>query len=720
MYKKIIAISLLFLFIFISPIKIEATSDAVMITANPGEDASSQIGISWHMDVDKTKGKVIYTKKTDTNWEDSQEVFGEKEVITVFHGRTFLHYTALLVNLDSDTEYMYKVGQDNLSEEYYFKTAGKDSFNFLWVSDWHAYAPLPTRTNNVTKVIDYSLIHEPDIDFIFSTGDDNAYGSDYEAYLYVHSKPQYKNFLWASTVGNHDIMNNVVVDGKKLPDTDDFFVKTHNLPKNGYAGQEGASYFFKYGSVLFIVLNSEDIKKKTPLAKVKEWVKEVIDNNPSQYIAVAMHYQWFDGRRGSISAQYNDWKDFFDENNVDLAMAGNNHVYLKTKGRIYDGKPTNTEKGTVYMQVPSSDGERGVVIGDLTQNTDIIDMTWSQGTNTIGAIIVNVTKEGIETRLIDGHGRIRDENSFNSRYKDYDFDKESFLESIQFYQDPDNADNVIINADEEGLKFIDRIEYYEEEKLLDTNYFYQIKDTSFLLKGVNNFNKLKAKVIFLDGTSSEELLFNNEYYQLENLKVERKENKLELSWDYFGNDEFNIYVYDENQFLKEVNVNEKSIEFSNINLNTTFTIKPEKNSSINYYNVKYNIFGDANLDNEVDLEDAELLMDYLLGKIDLDEEVIDYLDIDSDGEITLIDLTYIHLYTNNVSQIKTKKKFNVTFYDEKGTIIEKFEVYRGNSILPPDISTFGEYRLLGWDKDLNNISKDLEVRPILTLVGEKQ
>ena len=172
--------------------------------------------------------------------------------------------------------------------------------------------------------------------------------------------------------------------------------------------------------------------------------------------------------------------------------------------------------------------------------------------------------------------------------------------------------------------------------------------------------------------------------------------------------------------FKEVNVNEKSIEFSNINLNTTFTIKPEKNSSINYYNVKYNIFGDANLDNEVDLEDAELLMDYLLGKIDLDEEVIDYLDIDSDGEITLIDLTYIHLYTNNVSQIKTKKKFNVTFYDEKGTIIEKFEVYRGNSILPPDISTFGEYRLLGWDKDLNNISKDLEVRPILTLVGEKQ
>lgn len=720
MRKKMMIISLLFLFVYLMPVKVGASSDAVMITANPGEDASNEIGLSWHMDVDKKNGKAIYTKKTDVDWNEAQEVFGEKEIVTVFHGRTFLHYTVLLTDLDSDTEYKYKVGQDNLSEEYYFKTAGKDSFNFLWVSDWHAYAPLPVRTDNVTKVIDFALIHEPDIDFIFSTGDDNAYGSDYEAYLYTHSKPQYKNFLWASTVGNHDIINNVSVDGKKLPNTDDFFVKTHNLPKNGYAGQEGASYFYKYGPALFIVLNNEDIKKKTPLKDVQAWVKEVIDNNPAQYIAVAMHYQWFDGRSGATNAQYNDWKDFFVENNVDLAMAGNNHVYLKTKGRIYNGKATNEDKGTVYMQVPSSDGDRGVVIGDLTRNTDIIEMTWSQGVRTIGAIIVNVTQDGVETRLIDGNGRIRDESSFNSRYQDYNFDKDLFLQELEFFSDPNNERNVIINSNEEGLKFTDRIEYYEEETLLDTNYFNQIKDTSFTLKGVNDFNNLKAKVIFLDGTILERVFFNSEYYELENLKISRKENNLELSWDYFGEDDFKMYIYNKDELLKEVNVSDKSAEFSNLDLDVILTIKPELDSSVNYYNVRYNIYGDANLDNKTDIKDAQLVMDYLSGKASLAPDVVEHLDIDNDGEVTLIDLTYIHLYANNLSEIKTKRKLVVNFYDQNDILIESLEVYRGNSILAPSYHHLESCLFIGWDKNLNNISVNLEVRPILVLAGEEQ
>lgn len=716
MIKRVVLMSILTLCILALPVNLKANSEPYMITANPGEDAASQMGISWHTDTSITKGKVIYTKKDDENWDNAVTITARYDLITIFYTGDIHHFTAEIDDLEATTEYKYKVGYDDvLSEDYYFKTAGSDEFNFLWVSDWHAWRGQKRRVDNVTNLIKYMRIHEPDIDFIVSTGDDNTYGSDYEAYVYTHEQQQYQDFMWASTVGNHDVMNSHAQTSAKLgPNSDEFFISTHNLPKNGYEGQEGASYFFKNGPMLFIVLNNEDINKnqKAGLPKIKQWVKKVIDENPAQYVMVMMHYQWFDGRTGATNAQYNDWRDFFDENKVDFAMAGNNHVYLRTD-RVYDNEATGTTQGTVYLQAPSSDGERGVIIKDHTRNTHIINHIWSQGTMTIGGIIVNVTKEKLEIKLVDGRGNIRDEASFLSRYHDYEFDKEKFKESLTIY--PKDESNLVL-AEEEGLKFVERIEYYQNDQLIKTNQFHHISHLAFDLGVLNNLNGITAKIKYYDGTADEVELNNKNFYNLENVHIITNNEVSELNWDYDGEENFPLYLYQGKEFIKQVNSKDKSTILPNYNLDETLTIKPKENSDIDYYNIKYNVFGDLNYDGRIDLFDAELMLDLLVTQ--KGNTISDFYDINKDGILSIIDLTYIHLYANDLIDSIIHESYTVNFYDLDGNIFETKIVKRGDDIIPPTFDSLKEgYIVVGFDKSLNNISCNLEVKPIILKQG---
>jgi hypothetical protein len=59
------------------------------------------------------------------------------------------------------------------------------------------------------------------------------------------------------------------------------------------------------------------------------------------------------------------------------------------------------------MEVPSSDGDRGVEAGTLTYNTEKLAYTYSSHTSsgngqvkTIGCVLVKVNAEGITTKLV--------------------------------------------------------------------------------------------------------------------------------------------------------------------------------------------------------------------------------------------------------------------------------------------------------------------------------
>jgi len=387
------------------------------IVTNPGEDASAQMNIGWHSDMDATNCFVTCAKKSDADWAHATNVRGACEASSIFNGvssktpsgadftenAVFLDWGGTLTNLEPDTEYMYKVcaAPGACSPVHCFKTAGAEAFSFFWIGDFHTYTPLGGRLRNAVKLINAAVVIDPGIDFIFSTGDVVAWGGSYSFWRTLYEQDFVRNYMFANVLGNHDAMTRT---GQTSPD---FFRVANNFPRNGYAGQEGVCYWFIYGKVLFITLNNEAmVKNPAGEQAARDWAAQVIKRLKGryEYIFLCEHYQWFDGRAGKTS-WYANWKDFCDEHKVALALSGNNHIYERSRPLCHD-RVVADGQGTIYMAVPSSDGERGVKAGTLTNNTEKLAYTYSSQSSTngqvktIGGVLVKVGAESLTTRLV--------------------------------------------------------------------------------------------------------------------------------------------------------------------------------------------------------------------------------------------------------------------------------------------------------------------------------
>ncbi len=234
-------------------------------------------------------------------------------------------------------------------------------------------------------------------DLMLHLGDVCAWGGSYSFWQQLYDEPAFKNYSWAGLNGNHDNMDRTGKRNNPL-----FFRNVNNAPLNGYEGMEGVCYWFRYGDVLFIALNSEAMRSDEGLAAAQAWVREVVQQHPAPYVVVMEHYQWFFGQSGKDS-QYGRWRELFDELGVDIALGANNHRYVSTPP-LRDGRVVAPGEGTVYVQTPSSDDDRGETIGELEYNADIIQTRWAEGPHTVGAMIMDVTPERITLTLHDRHG----------------------------------------------------------------------------------------------------------------------------------------------------------------------------------------------------------------------------------------------------------------------------------------------------------------------------
>ena len=239
------------------------------------------------------------------------------------------------------------------------------------------------------------------MDWVLHLGDICAWGGSYSFWKNLYGMQWFRDYMWAGVNGNHDNMS------RKYELTNEYFRNSAAYPLNGYPGEMGVCYWFKYGEALFIMLNSESMRTQEGLEAAQEWFKSVVENNPSKYIIVCEHYQWFFGTDGADS-QIARWSQLFDKYGVDLALAGNNHIYVRTNA-LYNKEETDGSRGTVYIQTPSSDNERGQAMKpELTHNKEIIKCRWTEGPKTVGAMSIKVFPTHIELALLDRNGTVID------------------------------------------------------------------------------------------------------------------------------------------------------------------------------------------------------------------------------------------------------------------------------------------------------------------------
>lgn len=446
------------------------------VTACPAENCENAINISWATDTSVKRTVVEITPVSDSEWKKSSFHLFESRLCTTYDsvyskgpkGENFYEdvvinkYNASIAGLKADTRYKYRVypllcsnladgavvGENYISgieskgkyskcrellcDTYhtgvrYFKTSGAKEWEACIISDFHVYSPIYGRTEAAMAMIstvekyagnngETVREHESDsfpFDWILHLGDITAWGGSYSFWKNLYTEQPFKRYMWAGVNGNHDNMTR-----NYDRTTNEFFRDAAAYPMNGYEGEMGVCYHFRYGDVLFIMLNNENMRSDEGLAAAQKWVSKVVEENPAPYTVVCEHYQWFFGNDGKES-QYSRWSKLFDELGVNLALAGNNHIYVSTPA-LYDGKPLGQVKsgkieqnttGTVYIQTPSSDNERGVAFDasvPLQYSADKIKFRWSEGPNTVGAMHMKVTPEKMVLTLLDRNGNVLD------------------------------------------------------------------------------------------------------------------------------------------------------------------------------------------------------------------------------------------------------------------------------------------------------------------------
>ena len=403
------------------------------ISSGPGEDASVSMRISWACDTTVGETFVRLTEASDKKWKDAHDIDASQHRRNdVFHGvfstaadgkdlyedAIFIKCGAALDDLKPDTDYKYLIVEKKgdkavaRSSEHHFRTAGADSWSACIISDFHSYPPLPARLDAAMGMIDTMQDIDPSLDWILSPGDVVAWGGSYSFWRRLFEEDNFNEFFWARVNGNHDnwTRESQITHDYNIPN--DYFLGTSYYPRNGYDEEYGVCYHFRYGNTLFVMLNTEDMEEGKEFDAAEAWVRNCINlarasENPPTFVVVCEHYEWFTGTHGR-SVEYARWHKVFDELGVDLALAGNNHVYVRTYP-LYDDKVTDGTTGTVYLQTSASDNDRGRSLSDATlQNADKIAVRWTEGTHSVSAVHMDVNPERMTLTLYDRHGNAVD------------------------------------------------------------------------------------------------------------------------------------------------------------------------------------------------------------------------------------------------------------------------------------------------------------------------
>lgn len=512
------------------------------ISTNPAEDCNTSMNINYHLPVGVSGSYVYYTLKSDTNWENKIKVMPEKE----FENKAFTQKNAIgsdlvqvnvtLTNLTPGTEYMYKVYCGSVeSDTYYFKT-GDQYFSFIWTSDFHSYYDDARRLKAATEGIDACLELNGGADFIFSTGDTIAHGGTYQWWEQVSNIHWMKEYMFCSTLGNHDWMtkSGTTVD---LGASHNFFSANFNNPKNGYSGQENVCYYFYYGDAIFICLNTEEYSTAQ-----YNWCEEVLKNCDAQYIFMFQHYQAINKAGGFNSSGYTRWHDLCDKYGVDVFFSGNSHVYIRTRS-IYKG--AENSRGTVYMVAPSSDGERGEDMVDITSNKDLIAKNWAGGSKQVANSIVKVSATGVTIKLINRDGSNLDFVSIptkrcsSSRISvplPEDFDKAAFESEISFANNTADLSGPYIRHPENAADYIkwvtvknkDTGDIYYNEGLVAGKA--KSKMANYPIREVVNLEVTYRYVDNSETTYETTFVSRTSYGTFKNLKSSLVDEGLKLTW----------------------------------------------------------------------------------------------------------------------------------------------------------------------------------------------
>lgn len=334
------------------------------IAVNVGEDESA-LNLTWNSLSDKT-GYVQIAEGTDASAFSSANVkeFPATSPVLAYTKFTATDYYSnkATIKVDRNKNYVYRVGNDDgWSETYPLSTQGiSDGYEIIFLSDAQiGTGTIPTDTLGWATTLGKAFDEFPDTSFIVNTGDfiDVANKeSEYDAYFTPEVLLSYPT---ATAVGNHDVAVN--------------YGNHFNEPNASTLGASSANsdYYFTYGNVLYMVLNTSNANNTEHVQFMNETMAATA-NQEFDWTVVMFHQSIYaSGKQSTYEGAWNRQKALvpvFDELGIDIVLMGHDHCYARTY-QMYNFVPVAdvtynangaavAPEGTLYLTTSSASGSK--------------------------------------------------------------------------------------------------------------------------------------------------------------------------------------------------------------------------------------------------------------------------------------------------------------------------------------------------------------------------
>jgi len=354
------------------------------LVASPGQNASCQAGINWHTD---EPGSVLeLTLAGDSDFKKARTYYPDERFwkITDYDPEVdeWGEYVCKvsLDGLKADKEYIYRVRKgDSLSAQGRFRTAPKGkgkTWQFIALVDFQP--AFNENTHPLLTAVDSMAGGAPLLSIC--SGDFTDYGCREKEWEWALGHPFFLNHLHAGTPGDHEYWGHKYQNGHlhMMPSPAGYNSIFCN-PQNGIGQCLNSNYYFLYGRVLFVGLDTGD-SNTTQSEKYNaqaEWLESVALKMKGKYDFLIVF-----GHKSVYGSNITDsgvskymrplWKEAFAKAGVNLFIGGHDHKYSRTgcvDGTWYLDLGSSGRKYRVPEEALYSDGIHEKVI-DLKATGD--------------------------------------------------------------------------------------------------------------------------------------------------------------------------------------------------------------------------------------------------------------------------------------------------------------------------------------------------------------
>ena len=328
-----------------SPLWSEIQADDTVISVTPGAEVG-ELRFAWLSS--STDSNPVFKISENNNMSDAEEF----EVITADAIENFRSNKVTVTELEQGKTYYYSYTENGAwSKAQPFTIQPADEFIVLYVSDAQIGRSgdetleeiLIRDTCGWNYTVEKMLTAHPNAAFAISGGD-QFQSPDSLVQMKAYLSPEaLRSLPVANTIGNHD--NDSTLYGE--------IFNNPNEVDELMPGEAGTGYYYTYGDVLFITINSNNNFMFDTAKVLREATKAYPD---TKWRVVTMHHNPY-----SASLSDDDFSDerlyfssLYDLYDIDLCLSGHDHFYSRTD-TMYAGEVTDGE-GTVYVQSSSASG----------------------------------------------------------------------------------------------------------------------------------------------------------------------------------------------------------------------------------------------------------------------------------------------------------------------------------------------------------------------------